>query len=260
MAFEKKNIIDLQKRLAEEIVATKKDEIAISNFRTKIFVSFVFSGTNLRKPVDESLNIDPFARFGSEQRHTTLLYEHRLKTEEESHVMSRLRHYMSFERDEENASSLKLILRTGRPCYKIHVQLSLDQLYDNLKKIHDNLPYLSLFIRAFKYCWQKSRDYDEKYEIPTLVFYCRPYQRCAQLTLDRVVQLFGHLEMKQRPPMYNIHVVGPVFYAGGNRDHKWEVLKEYGQVYQDLIWDSKVGHALYVGQPALDLFKLKTRF
>lgn len=92
---------------------------------------------------------------------------------------------------------------------------------------------------------------------PTVVIYCRPDLVLAQKVLMTVVSLFGDLPVENfKEPRYNIHVKGPVFYAGGDGNIKddlldYRITENHKHPEVDDLFDASVGYALYVGQPRL---------
>ena len=267
MALRKSDVLAVQKRLQEQIDTLTLDIIAKQadyhpEFTVYLFSAYTFPRASLERDSENGSDCI-FAPFDSKER-SYVLHKEREMHNAENAIMNQIDHVLHVgnvtKADPEiTTSDLKEIAEKYVGCFKIHLLLSPRQLFDNLKTLHDALPHLAHLIRGFKYCWYKVAQSDPRYEIPTVVFYCRPNRRCAQLALDRIVQLFGHLPMLQKPPMYNIHVRGPVFYAGGNRDSKKEVLKNYGVPYLDILWQKQYNYALYTGQEPLDLFKLESR-
>lgn len=126
-------------------------------------------------------------------------------------------------------SSLEEILQHSRNghFYKIHIMINDDRIRDIIHIILANFEAIAELVNAFKYLDKnlvdaKIKDENEVFHLPTFVFYVS--RGNAQQCLDLMIRLFGEFETTIKP-RYNTHVKGAVFYSGGSRDHKIDMLK-----------------------------------
>lgn len=118
-----------------------------------------------------------------------------------------------------------LELATNGHFYKIHIMVPDEKVAEVLRIILNNFDCIAPLINSFKY--RESNLIDcvidgENFHLPTFVFYAKPEK--AQECLDLMVRLFGDFELTLKTK-YNVHVKGAVFYSGGSRDHKTEMLE-----------------------------------
>jgi len=168
---------------------------------------------------------------------------------------------------QQNASRRKLLtgkkpivsqenLQQLHQMYKIHLMLTSNQLKNGL--LQTLIEQSVLDIMAVKYRNPSEKDIDPEFADETgnaiVVIYCRPGVVSSKRVFANTLALFGDLPLEiVRVPRYNIHVKGPMFYAGGDGDAKEHFLEKGAHPEAHMLFDASVNHALYVGQPRLDI-------